>query len=137
VVVLDGLGDLIEVPLLGSCVLSPSSQPDVVGTMAFSDSLEWQSGSDVEWSVDVESKFFVQSLSFSLCLLIEIKYLPSLVGTIVSTMNLDSLHFNIFTLVHIKTPTAFLDVAEMFSLIHKDLPPPRVSAPDLHFFCLT
>jgi hypothetical protein len=25
----------------------------------------------------------------------------------------------------------------MFSLIHKDLPPPRVSAPDLHFFCLT
>jgi hypothetical protein len=43
VVVLDGLGDLIEVPLLSSGVLSPSPQPDIVGTVAFSDSLEWQS----------------------------------------------------------------------------------------------
>jgi hypothetical protein len=43
VVVLDGLGDLIEVPLLSSGILSPSLEPDVVGTVAFNDSLEWQS----------------------------------------------------------------------------------------------
>jgi len=43
VVVLDGLGDLVEVPLLLSHILSPSLEPDVVGTVALSNSLEWQS----------------------------------------------------------------------------------------------
>jgi len=43
VVVLDGLGDTVEVPLLGSDIISPSLKPDVVGTVALSNSLEWQS----------------------------------------------------------------------------------------------
>jgi len=43
VVVLECLGDTIEEPLLGGNVLSPSLEPDVVGTMALSNSLEWQS----------------------------------------------------------------------------------------------
>ena len=42
VVVLDGLGDTIEVPLLGSGVDSPSSHPNVVGTVALSNSVEWE-----------------------------------------------------------------------------------------------
>jgi hypothetical protein len=41
VVVLDGLGDTVEVPLLGFLVDSPSLKPDVVGTVAFNYSLEW------------------------------------------------------------------------------------------------
>jgi hypothetical protein len=53
VVVLDGLGDLIKVPLLSLDILSPSLKPDIVGTMALSNSLHWHSGSDVERSVDV------------------------------------------------------------------------------------
>jgi hypothetical protein len=43
VIVLDSLGDFIEVPLLGSGVSSSSLQPDVVGTVALSNSLEWKS----------------------------------------------------------------------------------------------
>jgi hypothetical protein len=43
VVALDGLGYLIEEPLLLSGALSPSLEPDIVGTMAFSNSVEWQS----------------------------------------------------------------------------------------------
>jgi hypothetical protein len=43
VVILDGLGDLIKVPLLGSGVLSPSLQGNIVGTLALSNSLEWKS----------------------------------------------------------------------------------------------
>jgi hypothetical protein len=42
VVVSNGLGNLIEEPLLGSSVLSPSSLPDIVGTVAFSNSVEWK-----------------------------------------------------------------------------------------------
>jgi hypothetical protein len=41
-IVLDGLGDLIEVPLLGLGVLSPSSQPHIVGSVALSNSIEWK-----------------------------------------------------------------------------------------------
>jgi hypothetical protein len=41
VVVLDGLGNLIKVPLLGSDISSPSLEPDVVGTVALKHSLEW------------------------------------------------------------------------------------------------
>ena len=42
VVVFDGLGYSIEVPLLSSCVVSPSLEPDVVGTVALSNSVHWE-----------------------------------------------------------------------------------------------
>jgi hypothetical protein len=42
VVVLDGLGDTIEVPLLGFYIVSPSLQPNIVGTVALSNSVEWK-----------------------------------------------------------------------------------------------
>jgi hypothetical protein len=58
VVVLDCLGDTIEVPLLGLGVDSPSLEPDVVSTVAFNHSTEWEIGLDVEWSVDMETKVF-------------------------------------------------------------------------------
>jgi hypothetical protein len=43
VIVLDGLGDTVEVPLLGFDILSPSLEPDIVGTVAFNYSLHWHS----------------------------------------------------------------------------------------------
>jgi len=42
VVVLDGLGDSVEVPLLGLSIVSPSLEPDVVGTVTLSNSVEWK-----------------------------------------------------------------------------------------------
>jgi hypothetical protein len=40
--------------------------------VALSNSIEWKLWDNIEWSVDVESKFFIQSLSLSLTLLIKI-----------------------------------------------------------------
>jgi hypothetical protein len=86
-------------------------------------SVEWKLRDNVEWSVDVESEFLIQSFSLSLCLLVKIKNLPSLVGSVVSVMNLDSCAFLILSLDNIKASIRFLDVAEVFSSESKDLPP--------------
>jgi len=122
VVILDGLRNFIEIPLLRSCVLSPSLQPDVVSTVALSNSIEWKFRDDVEWSVNVETKFLIQALCFSLHS-INISNLPSLVGSIVSVVNLNLLSFDIFTLVYIKAFVGRLDVTEMFTSISEDLEP--------------
>jgi len=53
VVVLDRFRYLIEIPLLSFSILSPSLKPDVVGTVALSNSLHWKSGSNIEWSVGI------------------------------------------------------------------------------------
>jgi len=82
VVVLDSLRDFIEVPLLGSDILSPSLEPNVVSSVAFSNSLHWHSGSDIEWSVDMETEFLVESLGSNLRCLVKIDNLPSLVGIV-------------------------------------------------------
>jgi len=84
----------------------------------------------------VESKFFIESLGFSLHS-INISNLPSLVGSIVSVVNLNFLSFDIFTLVYIKAYVSLLDIAEVFSAVHKDLEPLRVGTPDLHFLGLS
>jgi hypothetical protein len=71
----------------------------------------------------VESKLFIQSLSLGLSLLVKIENLPSLVGSVVSVVYLNFLALVIFTLVDIKASIGFLDVAEMLSLVDKDLEP--------------
>jgi Na+-translocating ferredoxin:NAD+ oxidoreductase RnfD subunit len=50
----------------------------------------------------------------------------------VSVVYLNFLSLIVFTLVDIKASIGFLDVAEMLSLVDKDLEPSRVGAPDLH-----
>jgi len=80
----------------------------------------------------VESKFFVESLGLSLCLLVKIENLPSLVGSVGSSIELNSLTLNILRLEYINALVGLLDVAEVLSLIHEDLEPSRVGAPDLH-----
>jgi hypothetical protein len=79
VVVSDSLGDFIEPELLLSLIVSPSLEDHVGSAKHFSNSVEWELRDNVEWSIDVESKFFVQSLGLSLVSLIEIKDSPSLV----------------------------------------------------------
>jgi hypothetical protein len=93
VVVLDGLGDSIEVPLLSSGIVSPSLQPDIVGTMALDNSVEWKFGDKVEWSVDVESEFFVESLGSELLSLVNIDDLPFLISSLLISVNNNCLSF--------------------------------------------
>jgi len=71
----------------------------------------------------VETEFFIKSLSLSLCLLVKIKDLPSLVSTVVFSVSDDLLSFKILTLEYIEASVAFLNVAEVLSLIGKDLEP--------------
>jgi hypothetical protein len=54
--------------LLGSGVISPSLHPNVVGTVALSNSMEWKLRNEIEWSVDMEAEVFVNSLGlWTLC----------------------------------------------------------------------
>jgi hypothetical protein len=86
VVVSDSLGYSIKVPLLSSDILSPSLEPDVISTMAFSNSLQWKSWSNVEWSVDMESKLLIKTFSWLFCGLVNIDNFPFLLDwTILGT----------------------------------------------------
>jgi len=78
VVVLKCLGDSIEVPLLGLSIVSPSLEPDVVGTVTLSNSVEWKLGDKIEWSVNMEAKVFVESLSLDGICFIKINHIPDL-----------------------------------------------------------
>jgi hypothetical protein len=71
----------------------------------------------------VETILLVEALGGILFSLVNIKYLPSLVGSIVSIVNLNNLTFNILTLINIKAPVGFLNITEVFSSVSKDLPP--------------
>jgi hypothetical protein len=79
VVVSKSLRLFIEPELLVSGILSPSLKDNVSTTKHLSNSVEWKLGDKVEWSIDVEAKFFIQSLSSSLFSLVKIKNLPFLV----------------------------------------------------------
>jgi hypothetical protein len=97
VVVLDSLRDFVEVPLLSSSVLSPSLQPDIVGTMTFNHSLHWKPRSDIEWSIDVETEFFIQTLCFCLGCFIKVDNIPFLVDTLVVVEYSNRLSLNIIS----------------------------------------
>jgi hypothetical protein len=80
--------------LLGFDILSPSLKPDIVSTMALSNSLHWESWSDVEWPVDMEAKLLVESFRLLFRGLINIDNLPFLLDRVVSTSNIDSVTFS-------------------------------------------
>jgi hypothetical protein len=128
----DGLGSAVKEELLSNSVLSPSSKPNVVGTVALSNSLHWKFRSQVEWSITFESKALHKSFVLNLFSILFIDNFPSLVGSIVSVPNNDWSSFFIFASINIKTFGSLLDIAEVFFLVGEDLPPLRVSAPDLH-----
>jgi hypothetical protein len=45
--------------LLSHCILSPSSEINIVSPNTLSNSLHWKSWSDIEWTVNVESEILV------------------------------------------------------------------------------
>jgi hypothetical protein len=102
VVILNCLRDIIEVPLLGSGVLSPSLQGNIVGTNALDDSLHWQSRSNVEWSVDMETEVVVDSLGSYSISFIKIYYTPLLSSSICVTVNYNCMSFFILFILNTK-----------------------------------
>jgi hypothetical protein len=139
VVALNGLGYLIEEPLLLSGTRSPSLEPDIVGTVAFSNSLEWQSWSHIEWSVDMEAELIVHSLGSILIRLINIDDLPLLVLEVTCLsrgINTNTWGFFILGSFNLKD-LAGLPVHEIVVLILENLPPIWVGTPDLHVIWFT
>jgi len=127
----DHLVLVVEEPLLNSLSLSVSLQIDLACSNSFSNSVHWKSRDYVEWPVDVETEFFIESFTCNFLCLVKIDNLPSLVGTIMSVPNDNLLTFNIFALEDIKA-FLVLPVDEVFIRVGEDLPPSRVGAPDLH-----
>jgi hypothetical protein len=79
----------------------------------------------------VESESVVVSLSSNLRRFILIHNSPSLVDSVMSAVDNNLLSFSILSLVNVKN-LLVLDVDEVVSSVLEDLPPVRVSAPDLH-----
>ena len=99
--------------------------------MAFSNSLHWESRSEIEWSVSMHTKFRIEALSWNLIGFINIKDLPSLVGTVMFVVNDNSLSFLILSTSDIKSLSG-LPIDEVFIFILEELPPFGVGAVDLH-----
>jgi hypothetical protein len=117
-------------------VLSPSLEDHVGTTKHLSNSVEWKLRYEVEWSIDVETKFFVESLSLNLSSLVKIDNLPLLVSSIVVTPNSNSLSFLVLCSSNIKDLIVG-PVDELIFVELEDLEPSGVSAPDLHVVGLT
>jgi hypothetical protein len=98
----DGLVLTVEEELLSSSVLSPSSEPKVVGTVAFSNSLHWKSGSEVEWLVANHSEVLMKSFSLIFIRFINIDNLPFLVVAVMLVPNDNCSSFFILASVNIK-----------------------------------
>jgi hypothetical protein len=130
VVVSDQLGYWVEEPLL-SFVVSVSVKHDVVVSMSLSNSLHWKSWLDDEWSVDMESEFFILTLVSNLLWFINVDNIPSLVGSSVSAPCENWLSFDILSTWDIKCFLG-LEVDEVFTFILPELPPVGIGAPDLH-----
>ena len=79
----------------------------------------------------METEVLVESLGWILWCFVNIKNLPSLVGSVVSSIGNNSGSFSIFASSNIKA-FSILEVDEVFTFILEDLPPSRVGAPDLH-----
>jgi len=100
VLVEDGLGLCIKSPLsMFSMSWSPSSQVDPVVSVHGNNSLHWHSGSDVEWSIDFESRLLIESLGSDISSIISVSNIPFLVELSIVISNNNSLSFNILSFV--------------------------------------
>jgi len=131
VVVIKSLGCWVEEPLLSSNILSPSLEPNIVCSVTFSNSLEWKSWSNVEWSIDMESIVFIESLWWNWLSLVHIHHWPFLISSLVVTHSIYWLSFLIFVIPYMKY-LSVVPINKLLILELEDLPPSRVGAPDLH-----
>jgi hypothetical protein len=130
--VVNCLSLLIKSPLgMFGMSWSPSSEIDPDIWVHGYNSLHWHSRSDVEWSVDMETEFFVESLSLKLFSIFKIDYLPSLVLSIMNLVYNNWLCFSIFITFNIKS-LFVLDVNKLVTSVLEDLPPLWVSSGNLN-----
>jgi hypothetical protein len=124
--------------LLSLNILSPSLEPDVVGTVALSNSLHRHSGSDIEWPVDMKTELLVEALGSDCLSFVYINDLPSLVG-IIFLISISGVHNESLTFVILRVKNFdYLIVRwvhKLLTLELENLEPSRVSAPDLHVSC--
>jgi len=138
VIVENELGSLIESPLsMSSVSWSPSSQVDPVVSVHSDNSLHWHSRSDVEWSVEMESRLGINSLGSDISSIISVSNIPLLVELSIVISDSNSLSFNILSFVWDFNNLVVLDVNELFTSELEDLPPLRVGALDLHLASTT
>jgi hypothetical protein len=123
---LDGLADIVEEECLCNSSSDISLEPEVVVASGFDNSLHWESGSNVEWSVDMETEILIKSFSSNLLCFVNIDDRPSLVSTVVSLPGDNFLSFSILSTRDIKC-LLVLDVDEVATSVPPDLPPVRVS----------
>jgi hypothetical protein len=131
---LDSLRDSVEVELLGNSVLDVMLDYNIVGTNGFHHSLLWEFGSKIEEGVDSETVVSVNSslLSTSFTsLLVGVSDKPLL---ILSSMLLPSPYWLTFCIFAVRDIKYLLvpDVLEHELSVLEDLPPSRVSTPELH-----
>jgi len=119
----DSLGCLIEGEELILSTLLPSVEVDPSSTVALHDSLHWHVGSEVEWSVDVETEFFIESLSLILGSFVKIDDIPFLADTIsvLSDNNLSG--FLVSGSIDSKDSLVSVDIDELAGLELEDLVP--------------
>jgi len=106
-----------------SLVLSPSLKDHVGSTEHLSNSVEWKLRYEIEWSVDVETEFFIESLSLNLWSLVKIEYSPSLGNSSIVFPYLNSVTFLILASSYIKDSVVVSEVHELLSSVLEQLPP--------------
>jgi len=84
---------------------------------------------DVEWSIDIETEVFIESLSQVLCR-VNVYNSPSLVCSVVSVPDLNVLSFNILVSCNINN-LLVVDIDNELIFISEDLEPATVSVRDL------
>lgn len=131
--VLNGLRDDIELELLGFLWwIDHVSNVEISVSVHLEESVSWKLRDHDEWSVDIETEFFVHSLGWDLWCFININDLPSLVETIMLRPGDDILPFKILSLIDIKSFAEVVD--NMFTLVFEQLPPLLGGNSDLNVF---
>jgi hypothetical protein len=102
---------------------SPSSQVDPVVSMHSDNSLHWHSRSEVEWSIDFETRIFIKSLGGNISSIINIGHIPFLVDLSIVLSNSNILTFLIFICVLDFDNLFVFDVEKLISAELEDLPP--------------
>jgi len=119
----DSLGLLIEPEKLILSVLDPSVEMNPSSTVTSHDSSHWHVRSNVEWSVDVETELFIESLSFNLSSIVEIDDLPFLVKSIVVSSNGNWSSFFILVSFNIDDLSILSNIDELSCSVLEDLEP--------------
>jgi hypothetical protein len=121
-VISNGLSPLIKEELLLFLVLSPSLEDHVSSTEHLNHSVEWKLRNNIEWSINLEAKFFIESLCLYLVSLVNIKNCPLLVSSIVISENTNLGSFLVLASNNFKN-LVVTPIDELIVLVLEYLPP--------------